>query len=539
MKGVNTSVYNVSKGVAEAYTTAAPITIDMPTQTRAQAYEEMYDKRKKEAFRENVDNFVLTKINDLPEDYSAEKLPNTVRSAIQPVILNARQEYANSARMLAQMKNQAGSAQYLSVMDRMNNSKKTIERLNSNLVDLQELTNEYVDNRSMMSKGMNPEKVAALDEIFVNKNYSMQFMPDGTPLYQTQYGALKQEDISKYFLKDSTFSLDVLKQAQSMYSKGAKGLDLSKDQSAYQLLRAQFSTALDKGGPETIKSLMADDLFEGFKLTNIPDEIANDPSRADEVKDLILNSIMGHISNVNADGLKQYKSKQTAGTGTGTGAGTGAGVTRRKDGLYINGIKIGSATAEDIALTSETSQQGLMEVSDKVNQINQQLQQISQLGPEAALANPNAIVPASASQALSDYAATTQIEDNMPLYRKGIIDILRADMDPNELDNLRTYDEEFNIYVAGVQGELEEDQKMPSESELKKMFNNVYGVSDFYYKSSPYNIDITDPYSVANAYYTFGDFDNAGPYYKQQLLLMQKQAQGGTGSAADFNNPAN
>ncbi len=531
MKGVNTSVYNVGKGVAGAYTTAAPITIDMPTQTRAQAYEEMYDKRKKEAFRENVDNFVLTKINDLPEDYSAEKLPNTVRSAIQPVILNARQEYANSARMLAQMKNQAGSPEYLSVMDRMNNSKKTIERLNKNLVDLQELTNEYVDNRSMISKGMNPEKVAALDEIFVNKNYNMQFMPDGTPLYQTQYGALKQEDISKYFLKDSTFSLDVLKQAQSMYSKGAKGIDLSKDQSAYQLLRAQFSAALDKGGPETIKSLMADDLFDGFKLANIPDEIANDPSRADEAKDLILDSIMGHISNVNADGLKQYKSKQTAGTGTGTGRGTGTSTS--KGGLYVNGIKILGSTAEDIALTSEISQEGLIEVSDKVNQINQQVQQISQGVFEGPL------LPGQDRQNLNDQEAAKRIERVLPAYRQQIINIIREDMDPNELDNLRTYDEEFNIYAAGVQSELEEGQKMPSKSELKKMFNDVYGVSDFYYKSSPYNIDITDPYSVANAYYTFGDFDNAREFYKRNLLLMQRQAQGGTGSAADFNNPAN
>ena len=68
---------------------------------------------------------------------------------------------------------------------------------------MQNLTNEYVENREMMSKGMNAEKVAALDEIFVNKNYTMQFMSDGAPLYQTQYGALKQEEISKYFLKDS------------------------------------------------------------------------------------------------------------------------------------------------------------------------------------------------------------------------------------------------------------------------------------------------------------------------------------------------
>lgn len=520
MRGVNTSVYNIGKGVAGAYTTAAPITIDMPTQTRAQAYEEMYDKRKKEAFRENVDNFVLTKINDLPEDYSAEKLPNTVRSAIQPVILNARQEYANSARMLAQMKNQAGSAQYLSVMDRMNNSKKTIERLNSNLVDLQELTNEYVDNRSMISKGMNPEKVAALDEIFVNKNYNMQFMPDGTPLYQTQYGALKQEDISKYFLKDSTFSLDVLKQAQSMYSKGAKGLDLSKDQSAFQLLKAQFSNALNKGGPETIKSLMADDLFDGFKLANIPDEIANDPSRADEVKDLILDSIMGHISTVNADGLKQYKAAQVAKTGSGSG---------------IPGYKMGQGLKDDLNTFNELAGEGMGEANDIVNSL---FKKVNSMTTDERI--PESVRGPLAMQRFAS--------NDAPIFRQEISSLIKGQMSPSERNKFMTKDEMFDLFISDedIVNQLNESTESKdgqfTNLEAQEAFNKTYGKSNFYYDSNPYDIDIADAYSISNAFFDLADIStDAKNYYKSSLVARKRNAQQAapnTSGAARF-NPSN
>ena len=137
-----------------------------------------------EDFRQKVDDFVLTKINDLPEDYTAEKLPPAVQNSIQPIILSARQQYADSARLLAGMKGQVGTPDYLKVMDGMNRSKKVIENLNTNLVDLQNLTNEYVENREMMSKGMNAEKVAALDEIFFKKKYTMKFMNEGSTLYK-------------------------------------------------------------------------------------------------------------------------------------------------------------------------------------------------------------------------------------------------------------------------------------------------------------------------------------------------------------------
>ena len=465
-------------------------------------------RRENEAtqFRQKVDDFVLTKINDLPEDYTAEKLPPAVQNSIQPIILSARQQYADSARLLAGMRGQVGTPDYLKVMDGMNRSKKVIENLNTNLVDLQNLTNEYVENREMMSKGMNAEKVAALDEIFVNKNYTMQFMSDGAPLYQTQYGALKQEDISKYFLKDSTFSLDVLKQAQSMYSKGVKGLDLNKDQSAFQLLKSQFSNALDKGGPETIKSLMSDDLFDGFKLANIPYEIANDPNRKEEVKDMLLDSIMNHISTVNADGLKQYKAAQVAKAG--------------KSG-NIPGYKMGQGLKDDLNTFNPLAQQGQDEANKIVNSIFELVKDNERV--------PESVRPAMLAQRFASRA---------PGYRQEISGLIKDQMSPSERTKLMTKDEMFNLFASDE--EILEKEFTPKQ--MKEAFENTYGVADFYYDSSPYDIDITDAYSISNAFFDLADIStDAKNYYKSGLVNRKRSAEQAapkTSGAAKF-NPSN
>lgn len=486
MKGINTSVYSVTGQTAQAYKTPK-INIDFGKKSRLQEYQDIKERQSAKAFRENVDNFVLTKINDLPEDYTAEKLPSAIQNAIQPRIIEARQLYANSARMLANMKSQAGSPEFLRVMDQMNNSKRTIESLNNNLVELQELTNEYVDNRDMMSKGMNAEKVAALDEIFVNKNYTMQFMPDGSPLYQTQYGALRQEDISKYFLKDSTFSLDVLKQAQSMYSKGVKGLDLSKDQSAFQLLKAQFSNALDKGGPETIKSLMADDLFDGFKLIDIPDEMANDPNRSEEVKDMLLDSIMGHISTVNADGLKQYKAAQVAKAGT---KGRGSG---------IRGYKMGQGLQDDLASFDPQKDKAREE-------INEVLGDMSGMLGETRISEENRQV---------------LFAQKVPEYRQKVVNLIKNRMSPSDRGKLMTREEMFDLFKSDedvIEREFNPDQ-------LREAFVNTYGNAGFYYDNNPFDIDITDAYSISNALFDLADISqDAKNTYKSELALEQRSS---------------
>ena len=87
MKGINTSVYSVTGQTAQAYKTPS-IEIDIPKQTRVGAYQQMRRENDATQFRQKVDDFVLTKINDLPEDYTAEKLPPAVQNSIQPTNFN-------------------------------------------------------------------------------------------------------------------------------------------------------------------------------------------------------------------------------------------------------------------------------------------------------------------------------------------------------------------------------------------------------------------------------------------------------------------
>lgn len=293
-----------------------------------------------------------------------------------------------------------------------------------------------------------------------------------------------------------------------MYSKGTKGLDLSKDQSAFQLLKAQFSNALDKGGSETIKSLLNDDLFDGFKLIDIPDEIANDPSKKEEVKDMLLNSIMGHISTVNADGLKQYKSAQVARGGSTSG------------GSGIPGYKMGQGLKDDLFTFGGLADKGIRGAQNLVSEISGLLSETR--------------IPEGERQVL--------FAQKVPEYRQKVVNLIKDQMPPSERGKLMTREEMFDLFKSDedvISRELNPDQ-------LREAFINTYGNAGIFYDSSPFNIDITDAYSVSNAFFDLADIStDAKNYYKNQLEGMrrsgetaqQQRAQNPSG-AARF-NPSN
>jgi hypothetical protein len=353
---VNLGVYNIRGAGKAAYKN--------PQVKAAATKENRYDdvmryrrKQEEKLMRTNIDNFVYSKLEDLPEDYSAEKIPTPWQNALQTGLMGNRMQYADASRRIANLKasGQTGSPEYMQYTSIMSNAKNSLEGYNTKLKELQELTEEYVSNRRNVSKGMDANKIAALDEVFVNKNYNGVINNDGSFTYQTEFGDLDHSEISKYFLKDSTVGLEVLKQAQGMYSKGVKGLDLSKDDSAFRLMRAQLSNLIDQRGPETIKSLLNDDLFDGFKLIDIPDEIANDPARQDEVQDMILDGIMSHISTVNADGLKQYKAAQVAKSGSSSG---------------VPGYKMGQGLKDDLFTFGGLADKGMRGAQNLVSEVS-------------------------------------------------------------------------------------------------------------------------------------------------------------------------
>lgn len=505
---INLGVYNIRGAGAAAYKNPQVKAVS----TKRNRYDDIMryrQQQEKKQIRSNIDKFVYSKLEDLPEDYSAEKVPAPWQNALQTGLFGNRMQYADASRRIANLAStgRTGSPEYMQYMSIMSNAKNSLEGYNTKLKELQELTEEYVANRRNVSKGMDANKIAALDEIFVNKNYNGVINNDGSFTYQTQFGDLDHSEISKYFLKDSTVSLEILKQAQSMYSKGVKGLDLSKDDSAFRLMRAQLSNLIDERGPETIKSLLNDDLFDGFKLINIPDEIANDPNRQDEVQDMILDSIMGHISTVNADGLKQYKAAQVAKAGRGGVSG-------------VPGYKMGQGLKDDLFTFGGLADKGMRGAQNLVSEISGLLSETR--------------IPEAERQVL--------FAQKVPEYRQKVVNLIKDQMPPSERGKLMTREEMFDLFKSDedvISRELNSDQ-------LREAFINTYGNAGIFYDSSPFDIDITDAYSVSNAFFDLADIStDAKNYYKNQLegmrrtgeVAQQQRAQNPSG-AARF-NPSN
>ncbi len=503
---VNLGVYNIRGAGAAAYKNPQV----KAAATKENRYDDImrYRRRQEEKqMRANIDNFVYSKLEDLPEDYSAEKIPSPWQNALQTGLMGNRMQYADASRRIANLKasGQTGSPEYLQYTSIMSNAKNSLEGYNTKLKELQELTEEYVSNRRNVSKGMDANKIAALDEVFVNKNYNGVINNDGSFTYQTQFGDLDHSEISKYFLKDSTVGLQVLKQAQSMYSKGVKGLDLSKDDSAFRLMRAQLSNLIDQRGPETIKSLLNDDLFDGFKLIDIPDEIANDPERQDEVQDMILDGIMGHISTVNADGLKQYKAAQVAKSGGGSG---------------VPGYKMGQGLKDDLFTFGGLADKGMRGAQNLVSEVSGLLSETR--------------IPEGERQVL--------FAQKVPEYRQKVVNLIKDQMSPSERGKLQTREEVFDLFKNSedvVSRKFNSDQ-------LREAFINTYGNAGIFYDNDPFDIDITDAYAVSNAFFDLADIStDAKNYYKNQLEGMrrsgeatqQQRAQNPSG-AARF-NPSN
>lgn len=518
---VNLGVYNIRGAGAAAYKNPQAKAVS----SKRNRYDDImrYRRRQEEKqLRNNIDSFVYSKLEDLPEDYSAEKIPAPWQNALQTGLMGNRMQYADASRRIANLKasGQTGSPEYMQYMSIMGNAKNSLEGYNTKLKELQELTEEYVANRRNVSKGMDTNKIAALDEIFVNKNYNGVINNDGSFTYETQFGNLDHSEISKYFLKDSTVSLEILKQAQSMYSKGVKGLDLSKDDSAFRLMRAQLSNLIDQRGPETIKSLLNDDLFDGFKLIDIPDEIANDPEKQDEVQDMILDSIMGHISTVNADGLKQYKAAQVAKTGGGSG---------------IPGYKMGQGLKDDLRTFGELAGKGMDDANNIVNSI---FEKVDSMATDERI--PESV---RGPLAMQRFAA-----NDAPAFRQEISSLIKGQMSPSERNKFMTKDEMFDLFISDedIVNQLNESTESKdgqfTNLEAQEAFNKTYGSSNFYYDSNPYDIDIADAYSISNAFFDLADIStDAKNYYKSSLVARKRNAQQATpntSGAARF-NPSN
>ena len=415
----------------------------------------------KQRQRKELDNFILNKISDLPEQFEPEKMPAPIQGAVTQKLYDARQSYvANSRNLkLIQQEAGAGSDAFLSALDEMNKSKRIYENINNNLTDLQNLTKEYIEDRKNISKGMEPTEIAMLDEIFVNKNYEVLFDDMGNTIYQTQFGNLTQEDISKYYLKDSKFSLDMLKQAESLYNQGAKGADLTSNSASYNLLKANIENLINEGGEQRIKSILNDELFDGFKLTGLDAETLLDGPESDEAVGKITDAIMEHLVTVNQDGLKKYKQAQTAKLSRGSAFGQGL-----RDDLATTGYIFNEAI--DFANNRE-----------------------------------NYMPVAGASREDKTASLVSQLKRAMPA---------------KDRDKLASRGEMYNLFL--------DSEELDDNNKSRAAFKRLYGDSQIFFDSNGLPINTDNPEDLVNLYLDLADLStDARNYYKNNIQSAIRQ----------------
>ena len=222
---------------------------------------------------------------------------------------------------------------------------------------------------------------------------------------------------------------------------------------------------------------------------------------------MILDSIMGHISTVNADGLKQYKAAQVAKAGKSGATG-------------VPGYKMGQSLKDDLFTFGGLADKGMRDAQGLVSEISSLLTETR--------------IPEGERQVL--------FAQKVPEYRQKVVDLIKDQMSPSERGKLQTREEVFDLFKNNkevVDRNLNPDQ-------LREAFINTYGNAGIFYDNDPFDIDITDAYAVSNAFFDLADIStDAKNYYKNQLegmrrsgeVAQQQRAQNPSG-AARF-NPSN
>lgn len=287
---------------------------------RANVLEEKISKDKqriqkeKRAQRDALDAVAMNAIGNIGKNYVPEKVPDIMRPGLQDLLVSTKQNAGQMAIMLDQVKKQfgVGSPEYAELQTKLSQQKNIFNAANNVATNYQELTQDYINQRNLVSKAVPAEFQAKLDYV-LNPNmrdFQMDWSNATDPTYITPAGPIRHSELDDVYLKDSTLSNMVLNDAVNIEKEAAKGKPLSPTQK--NLYLSNIKNHLIKNGKESIESVLNDELFEGFRLGQsiTPEAIEQyEAGNSDPIINEIANDIVGHYGNVADMGLKTYEEK--------------------------------------------------------------------------------------------------------------------------------------------------------------------------------------------------------------------------------------
>ena len=265
--------------------------------------------------KKRLDILAANSIGRVGANYNPEKVPNAMRASLENLLFTTKQNAGNLALQADATRKQFGanSPEYINLQTQLGAQKNIFQAANQIATDQQELTDEYIKIRGQVSNGVAISKPGLLNKMqYVLdpnlRNYEMDWSNASDPTYITPEGPIKHSELDDYYVKDSEFAAGFQNNATTVYNRAAAGRPLSApERNAY---KADIINALESGGEARIQSVLHDNLFQGFSLSEGIEAAnyergINDP----KLREDIANQMLSHYDNVSANGFAKYNDK--------------------------------------------------------------------------------------------------------------------------------------------------------------------------------------------------------------------------------------
>ena len=210
-------------------------------------------------------------LKQLPGDPDYSGVPQKYRNTLSNYLTNLKKEYVDEASVLDQL--MVGSEDYMNAVSKMNQVKAAMENLDSQFKLYQENKQSIIqdiESQTISLYGENQQNVNLLRGIF-NEEYDIKIDETGSIFFVGDDGEIALNNLPDYGIKDYETAQAMMKLGSDVYRNSFKsGVQLDPEGIMYHQYKNQLKMAIDRGGKNSLMSILYDGLVGDVVMANDP-----------------------------------------------------------------------------------------------------------------------------------------------------------------------------------------------------------------------------------------------------------------------------
>ena len=264
-------------------------------------------------------------LKQLPGDPDFSGIPQKYRNTLSSYLTNLKKEYVDEASVLDQL--MVGSEDYMNAVSKMNQVKAAMENLDSQFKlygENKKSVIEDIEGQTISLYGENQENVNLLRAIY-NEEYDVRIDETGNIHFVGDDGEIALNELPDYGIKDYETAQAMMKLGSDVYRNSYKsGIALTSDDIMYHQYKNQLKMAIDRGGKNSLMSILYDGLVGDVVMANDPSiqqaiqGYKNGEMSFSTLRDITVDNYMKVLVNQSKIAISK-RPKVTSGGGSGSG----------------------------------------------------------------------------------------------------------------------------------------------------------------------------------------------------------------------------